>query len=147
MKRRMIERTAVCLLLLTAIFAGSAFTAAAGSAKIVVFVYNDNKNNTQNGKFDPGEQGLANWIIRVTGPDPVVWKSTLLYTNDTGYASYNATAGSMYFLAETEQNWVNGWVPSLYPDGITVKIVFKGDGKPINFAVFCRPLQTCTPRT
>ncbi len=169
MKKRMIERTAVCLLLLTAIFAGSAFTAAAGTgtAKIVVFVYNDvNKN----GNFDPGEQGLANWTIQLLGGNngwspiggiPIrgtapMLPTPLLITNATGYNTTTNVSDGTYFLAENEQNWVNGWVPSTMPDGITVKWVTVKNGvtyqngkavSQINFAVFCRPQQTCTPHS
>lgn len=157
--RRMIERLLVCLVLLTAIFAGSA-AASAGSANIVVFVYND---TIKNGRFDAGEQGLANWTIKLIGGfnwrSPIgtipghgtspVLPTPLLRTNATGYNITTVSPGT-YFLVENEQNWVNGWVPSpAMPDGSTVRYVTvtSGDVKHINFSVYCHPGQTCAPHT
>ncbi len=157
MKRKIIGRISVCLLVLTAMFAGSA--AAAGTGKIVIFVYND--NNPKNGIYNSGEPGLANWTVQLFGGNigwrPVggipiggtspVLPTPQLVTNETGYNTTVVSPGT-YFLAETEQNWVNGWVPSTMPDGMTVKFVTvkEGDVKLLKFAVFCR-LQTCASHT
>ncbi len=109
-----IDSAVLCLLLATAIFAGSTLAAAAAECStpstICGYVFYDTNHNRA---FDSGETGISNWTMFLVNFDQVQRKMvrTIVRTNDSGYYNFSNVAKGFYMLTEAEPNFCPDWVP------------------------------------